>query len=104
MGNSTLDPRDANSSREILMPGAISVNMNEVKGMDVLIKVAYFSIGPDNDDASAMEKLLNREEVLILDWQKFTCDATFFSVIIYSEPKETKKKVDDGIKELKDIV
>ena len=95
----------SSNSQEIIMPGAVVDSMNVVKAADIRIRVRSFSIGPDADDSRAMEELLNREEVLILDMHKFTFQCTFMCVITYSEPiKKEKKKDPDDQQEIRSTV
>lgn len=87
-----------NEKKELIMPGAIvhSVNMN--KQVDNKIRVEYFSIGPEADDSKALEALLNRPDIFIIDWHKYTFQYAFMSVITYSVVSD--KKTEDDMKEV----
>jgi len=87
-----------NAKKDIVMPGAIvhSVNANKVNNNK--IKIEYFSIGPEADDSKALEALLNREDIFIIDWHKYTFQYAFMSVITYSVTSD--KKEEDGTKEV----
>lgn len=87
-----------NEKKELLMPGAIVHSVNANKQVSNKIKVEYFSIGGEADDSKALESLLNREDVFILDWHKYTFQFTYMSVIVYSITSD--KKEDDGLKEV----
>lgn len=90
------DPRKQNE--EIAVPGMIVRNAGAAKKEKTKIRVKLFSIGPEDDGtlSSELEMLLNRDDVVFLDYHKFTFQHTIHYAITYSEPllKESKKESD----------
>lgn len=81
------DLKETNQKKEINMPGAIvsgSVDALNVARMRSKIRVAYFSIGPETDDSTALEELLSREDIYIVYRETnffqsvYTCVLTHF--------------------------
>lgn len=83
---------------DITVPGMIVSNAGMAKDSDVKVRFTLFTIGAggegDSDDSLHLEALLNREDVIILDYHKYTFQHTFHIAITYSEP--TGKKKDDS--------
>lgn len=74
---------------DIVTPGLIIKNAGAAKTDDRRIKVKMFSLsagGEEVDPAFELETLLNREDVVIIDYHKFTFNNTFNVVITYQEP------------------
>lgn len=79
---------------DISVPGMIVTGTAAAKSDDTKIRIQRFGLGPDSseEDSLLLETLLNREDVFILDYHKFTFQHTFYVVVTYSEPKTVDKK------------
>ena len=95
-----MNPTEGNSKftknvvEDIVMPGMI-VRDGAAKPDNLKIRFQMFTIAPGDDENAALhlEALLNREDIVILDYHKFPYQNNFNIAITYSEPKvpETKK-------------
>ena len=79
-------------NEEISVPGMVVKNAGAAKEDNTRIRVQQFSIGVASgeeaqDQAAELEALLNREDVFLLDYHKYTFQHTFHVVVMYSEPR-----------------
>ncbi len=74
---------------DITVPGMIVKNAGVAQNDNRRIRVKMFSMtaGEDTDGSAVfLETLLNREDVVIIDYHKFTFQNTFNVVVTYQEP------------------
>lgn len=80
-------------TEDISVPGMIVRNAAAAKQDDTRIRVQRFGLGPDSaeTDSLMLEALLNRDDVFIIDYHKYTFQHAFYVVITYSEPRVPEK-------------
>lgn len=97
-----MNPTDGNSKftknvvEDIVMPGMIvRDHAGAAKPDNIRIRFQMFTIAPGDDESNALqlEALLNREDIVILDYHKFPYQNNFNIAITYSEPRPDSKKV-----------
>lgn len=89
---------------EITVPGMIVAGTGMAKEEDIKVRFKLFTVGPaaaddgtDGDESLHLEALLNRDDVIILDYHKYTFQHTFHVAVTYSEP--VGKKSDKDLKD-----
>ena len=87
---------------DITVPGLVLTSTGIAKAEDLRIRFQLFTIGAGGegaeDDSLALEALLNREDVIVVDYHKYTFQHTFHVAVTYSEPapkKASDKKKSD---------
>lgn len=74
---------------DISVPGMIVNNAAAAKSDDTRVRVERFGLGPgsNEDDSLRLEALLNRDDIYLLDYHKYTFQHSFYVVVTYSEPR-----------------
>lgn len=92
---------------DITVPGMIVQSTGMAKSDDLRVRFKLFTIGSggegDSDDSLHLEALLNRDDVIVLDYHKYTFQHTFHVAITYSEPSGKKKEDDKTSQMEKDL-
>lgn len=95
------DLKETTQKKEINMPGAIvsgGADALNVARMKSKIRIAYFSIGPETDDSTALEELLSREDIYIIYRETNFFQSVYTCVLTYYIDG-TDKKDDKDTKE-----
>lgn len=92
---------------DITVPGMIVRSTGMAKADDLRVRFKLFTMGSggegESDDSLPLEALLNRDDVIILDYHKYTFQHTFHVAITYSEPSGKKKEDDKTSQMEKDL-